>query len=364
MERKTNFKLPLPLYEASLGDGQEELTGVNFISVVEKPAIGLPFVALQEEPMKPYLCLHKASAGAEELHYLTGPVLLPNQPIYRKGAGPDDSAFYLLFRKEEVRRIAERYLQKNEGPVANHEHFLPLHAVSLAESWLVTDGEKDKSAALGLGPFPAGTWMLSLKVDDLAYWQQEIAKGGQKGFSLEGHFELNELQPTEIPALLAEVNLSPASASNPQGSDTLLEAWQNWWRKLGSLLHQPRVPVAMTASSERAVGVKEVKTPKEPNKLQDLKASVEEISVQETKEHEQCEALKAEHALLKQEIEVLKQSLLKLEAHPAAVPIEKAHASAKAELEDLVHQETTAERIWRQLQAQQSQFSVADYAGL
>ena len=55
------------------------------------------------------------------------------------------------------------------------------------ESWIVMDKDKDKSAYYGLD-VPVGTWMVAVKVENEAIWNDYIKTDLVKGFSIEGYF--------------------------------------------------------------------------------------------------------------------------------------------------------------------------------
>jgi hypothetical protein len=58
--------------------------------------------------------------------------------------------------------------------------------MTVVESWLIEDSEKDKSKLYGFS-LPKGTWMISMKVDNDEVWN-DVKEGKIKGFSIEGYF--------------------------------------------------------------------------------------------------------------------------------------------------------------------------------
>ena len=66
------------------------------------------------------------------------------------------------------------------------EHKSKLSGLSVAESWIVEDEKKDKSALYNFN-VPTGTWMISMKVDNDEVWSK-VKSGEIKGFSIEGYF--------------------------------------------------------------------------------------------------------------------------------------------------------------------------------
>lgn len=164
-------------------DEDAELYGIDAISLVDRPAIELDFIALKQQRVD------FAEADADK-RILIGPALVPDKPIYRKN-GEDE--FYVYFSKSTVRKAAELYLK--HGNQASHtlEHEHKINGLTVVESWMVEDKEKDKSAVYGFD-VPLGTWMVAVKVDNEAIWQEWVKEGKVKGFSIEGYFA-NKVQP-------------------------------------------------------------------------------------------------------------------------------------------------------------------------
>jgi len=158
-------------------DEDAELYGIDAISLVDRPAIELDFIALKEQRV------NFAEADTDK-RILVGPALVPDKPIYRKNG---DDEFYVYFSKGTVRKAAELYLK--HGNQANHtlEHEHNINGLTVVESWMVEDKEKDKSNYYGLD-VPVGTWMVAVKVDNEAIWQEWVKEGKVKGFSIEGYF--------------------------------------------------------------------------------------------------------------------------------------------------------------------------------
>jgi len=180
-------------------DEDAELYGIDAISLVDKPAIELDFVALSEQKVQ------FAEVDADK-RILIGPALVPDKPIYRSNG---DEEFYVYFSKRTVRRASELYMK--HGNQTNHtlEHEHSVQGLTLVESWLVEDKQKDKSAYYGLD-VPLGTWMVSVKVDNEAIWQEWVKEGKVKGFSIEGYFvdKTQQAQHSEEMAQLASELLS------------------------------------------------------------------------------------------------------------------------------------------------------------
>ena len=158
-------------------DEEAEVFGIEAISLVDRPAIELDFVALKDQKVQ-------FAEMDEDKRILMGPALVPDKPIYRKNASGE---FYVYFSKATVRRAAELYLQ--HGNQARHtlEHEHAINGLTVVESWLVEDKDRDKSAVYGLD-VPVGTWMVAVKVDNESIWQEWVKEQKVKGFSIEGYF--------------------------------------------------------------------------------------------------------------------------------------------------------------------------------
>ena len=156
---------------------EDEAIGVEAISVVENPAIESDFIALNNQEIK-------LAEINKEKRLLMGALLIPNKPIYRKNGKEE---YYIFFSKKTVARASQMYLQNGNQSQSTLEHDKVLIGLTLVESWIVEDKEKDKTALYGLD-VPVGTWMGSVKVDNDEVWNEYILTKKCKGFSIEGYF--------------------------------------------------------------------------------------------------------------------------------------------------------------------------------
>ena len=169
-------------------DEENEISGIEAISIVENPAIEEDFIALKE---------HKEVILAEvdaEKRILMGPALIPNKKIFRKGED-DDTDYYIYFSEDTVRKASELFFIKSKHKNSTFEHSFELSDMSVVESWLIEDPEKDKAAAYGYD-LPKGTWMVSMKVLNDKVWKA-VKEGEVKGFSIEGYFADSMERPKE-----------------------------------------------------------------------------------------------------------------------------------------------------------------------
>lgn len=157
-------------------DETENLSGVEAVSIVEFPAIESNFISLNQ-----HLELAKVD---DEKKILMGAALIPNKNIYRRNG---DDEYYIFFSDETVRKASELFLMNSNQNNATLEHDKKLKDLSVVESWIVEDVNMDKSKKYGLNA-PVGTWMVSMKVNNEAIWNDFVKTGKVKGFSIEGYF--------------------------------------------------------------------------------------------------------------------------------------------------------------------------------
>jgi len=165
------------LYEMII-DENNLMSGVNALSLVESPAIMSDWVALGDQ--KPVL-LAEVSADKQ---ILLGAALIPDKPIYRNMGGEE---FYIYFSKDTIAQAAEMFFKRSNQNNATLEHQQPIEGMTIFESWIVDNPEFDKSKQYGLD-VPAGTWMVSMKVDNKDIWDNYVKNNKVFGFSIEGAF--------------------------------------------------------------------------------------------------------------------------------------------------------------------------------
>lgn len=167
----------MEMYEMFIDD--ENLTGVNALSIVKSPAIMTDFVALSSETQP--VMLAKVD---EDRQILMGPALIPDKPIKRMKDGKE---FYIYFSKDTIQKTAVNFFKNNKQNNATLEHDKSLEGMTIFESWIVEDSKTDKAAKNGLD-VPEGTWMVSMKVDDKNIWDNYVKNDKVFGFSIEGNF--------------------------------------------------------------------------------------------------------------------------------------------------------------------------------
>lgn len=167
-------------------DENDDVSGIEAVSIVENPAIEEDFVALKSQEFK-------FAEVNKEKRILMGAALIPNKPIYRAN---EENEYYIYFSRDTVRKASELFFIKGNHNKSTLEHQMPLEGLVAVESWIVEDKEKDKSKIYGMD-MPLGTWMLSMKVLNDDVWNNYVKTGKVKGFSIEGYFADKVERPNE-----------------------------------------------------------------------------------------------------------------------------------------------------------------------
>jgi hypothetical protein len=168
-------------------DEKDEMSGIDAVSVVHSPAIEENFVALNKHEVE-------LKEIDKEKKILMGAALIPNKQIYRVNDKKEE--YYIYFSSDTIRKASELFLMRSNQNNATYEHNKKLQGLSVVESWIIEDEQKDKSKLYGFD-LPKGTWMISMKVNNEEVWN-DVKEGKVKGFSIEGYFadkyEMSEKQ--------------------------------------------------------------------------------------------------------------------------------------------------------------------------
>lgn len=156
---------------------ENDIDGIDAVSVVDAPAIESNFIALAKEHQ-----VMLAEVDAEK-RILMGAALIPNKQIYRK-EGEDE--YYIFFSKDTIKKASELFLQNGNQSNSTIQHQDKLDGMTVVESWIIEDEQFDKSKKYNFN-LPVGTWMISMKVENDEVWNR-VKSGEIKGFSIEGSF--------------------------------------------------------------------------------------------------------------------------------------------------------------------------------
>lgn len=164
--------MDIPIYNVTLDDNLDY--GMDFISLVENPAIGERFIALNDQEVK-----FNFNQDKQEL---VGPLLIPDMKILR-----DEEAFggkiYVKFSSDVISEILQRFQKQDYSNNINLYHSNRTVSAFVMEMWLKEFAE-DKSNAYGFS-LPIGTLFAKVKVEDSEFWRDYVKEGLVKGFSIE-----------------------------------------------------------------------------------------------------------------------------------------------------------------------------------
>jgi hypothetical protein len=174
----------LPLVQLEIDPNDESDVEVDYVALVDKPAIEKNFIAFSATADFSKVKLDFTDVNNQE-RIVLGPAMIPDMPIYRKN--PDGTEYYVVFSKETVKNIAEKFYRKGFQNNANlmHDPSLKQDGVCYFLSF-IRDSTK---GMIGLsGDYPEGTWFLGAKINNDAVWQL-VQDETIKGFSVEGIFQ-------------------------------------------------------------------------------------------------------------------------------------------------------------------------------
>lgn len=163
-----------PLINMTIDDHEE--TGVDFIALVDTPAIEREWMAFNKQ--------HKLEFKVEdeEQRLIMGAIMVADLPIYRRDE--ENGEYYVRFNSDSIKKIVHRYFKNGYTSNVNLDHTTKTDGVYLVESFIIDDRKKTPE---GFSKLPKGSWFGTMKVDNDDVWAQ-VKDGTFRGFSIEGIF--------------------------------------------------------------------------------------------------------------------------------------------------------------------------------
>jgi hypothetical protein len=124
---------------------------------------------------------------SESEHIITGPLMIPQQLIYRNSE--QFGEHYVKFSVDTIKQIAIKFSKKGYQKNVNlmHEADMQVEGVTMFESF-ISDSKRGIKPMEAFKDLPDGTWFGSFYVENPKVW--ELVKSGEvKGFSVEGMFD-------------------------------------------------------------------------------------------------------------------------------------------------------------------------------
>lgn len=225
------MKKKLPIYKMVIDPDKEE-SGVDYIALVDEPAIQVNWFAFRDEMkvqpsegeskddfMKRCIPVEIESgreqdqavaicssiydenkysrmgfAMDEERKIIVSPAMIPNMEIYRRNEKMGE--FKVIFEPEQIDVIQEKFMKQLYINNVNemHDSKKIIEGVFMKNSW-VSDISMGIHAPEMFKHLPDRTWYISYKFTDEA-WAKYVKTGEFKGVSVEGMFDLVPLEQT------------------------------------------------------------------------------------------------------------------------------------------------------------------------
>lgn len=191
----------LPVYKMTI-DENDIVTGVEYISLVDFPAIEVNWVSMNAKTLKLY-------AASEDKQMLYGPAMIPDLPIYR--ADDKLGEYYVSFDASEIEKIFKKFNkeQRTLGINYMHQENSQVKSAVITEQWTIHDKNNDYSNTLGFD-LPVGTKMVGVFIEDKEFWEREVKSGNVRGFSIEGflNLEMAKIKNKKIDTIMTKIKMN------------------------------------------------------------------------------------------------------------------------------------------------------------
>ena len=168
----------LPIYEMQISEDLASDLEVQYVALVDKPAIEKNFLAFRDK--------QSFAIINEDRRIISGAAMLANVPIYRKDE--QNGEYMVVFRPATIYDIAQKFFAKGFNNNFNlmHDPNMKCEGVTVFESF-ISDKTRGIQPMKGFEDAQDGSWFISAKVNNDQVWQL-IKEGRVKGFSVEGMF--------------------------------------------------------------------------------------------------------------------------------------------------------------------------------
>lgn len=182
--------MELQVYKAQIDASITSDLEVNFIGLVDRPAIERNFQAFRDQQQKAAFVLN------EEKRIISGPAMIADMPLYRKDAQLGE--YYVIFDKPAIQTIVEKFSAKGYLKNFNlfHNAQQQVSDVTIFNSF-VSDKELGIAPMTGFEDVADGSWFISAKVNNPTVWEA-VKAGTIKGFSVEGLFNYVPVQKVKM----------------------------------------------------------------------------------------------------------------------------------------------------------------------
>lgn len=177
----------IPIYQLKIDEDINGEAEVEFVSLVDMPAIEKNFQAFNKERVL-------LQVQNEEKRIVAGAAMLADTPIYR---ADESGEYYVVFSKDTIQQIVQKFFKKGYGKKFNvmHNASEVTNDVTIFQSF-ISDKELGILPMQGYEDAPDGSWFIVAKVDDDNVWER-IKSGELRGFSIEGVFKKERQKMTK-----------------------------------------------------------------------------------------------------------------------------------------------------------------------
>jgi len=179
--------MSLPIYELKINASLQDDSMVDYVALVDAPAIQKDFLAFNDELLSQKK--ERFQIVSEDQHIISGALMVADQLIYRNNETFGEH--YVKFSAQTIKEIAIKFAKKKFQNNVNlmHDTNQKVDGVTMFESFIV-----DKSRGImpmkGFEDIADGSWFGSFYVENNDVWES-IKSGEYKGFSVEGLFDYN-----------------------------------------------------------------------------------------------------------------------------------------------------------------------------
>lgn len=189
------MNLELPVYMLDITDDVNDDAQVDFISLVDRPAIQKNWNAFNNT--------QKFEIVSEDRRIISGPIMLADTPIFRSDAHYGD--YYVAFSAETILKIAKKFFKKGFQSNVNlmHDQNQAFDDITLFESF-ISDQTRGIMPMKGFEDAPWGSWFGSMIVDNNEAWAK-VKNGEIMGFSVEGLFNYKPREVSKVASMVDEI---------------------------------------------------------------------------------------------------------------------------------------------------------------
>lgn len=164
---------------------ENDESGMDGISLVNKGAVEIDFLCFEEDESKP---IH-LNFYQEDKRIITGVVARADYPIYRRNG---DFEYYVVFTKDVIKKLIKKYSKQGLFNQVNLDHndYAFVKNVYMVESYII---DKERGICpIEFKDIEDGSWICSFSVEDDELWNLIKNNKTFNAFSLQGLFHLED----------------------------------------------------------------------------------------------------------------------------------------------------------------------------